>query len=222
MDIVILGPQGSGKDTQSDRIARELNLGVIHMGQFLRGVAKQDTPLGKEVYHYQNVLNEMVPSKILKQVLHMKIASFPREQGIIFEGIPRTMDQAEYFDAVLQEFGRDLDAVIVLEVSLSEAVKRITKRRVCEKCKKVLILGKDIKKEDEECPGCGGKIIQRMDDTEKGVRKRLEVFKEETIPVLKQYKKQNKVLEVDGNQTIEKVTEDILTELKKINDTYQN
>lgn len=216
MNLVILGAQGSGKDTQSEKIAEKFGFGTIHMGQFLREVARKDTPLGKEIYRYQNVLNEMVPSEILKQVLHLKIASFPREQGIVFEGIPRTMDQAGYFDEVLLEFGRKLDAVIDLNLSLEEAVRRISKRRVCEKCKKVLILDRDIESKDESCPDCGGNVIQRIDDTEKGVKKRLEVFKNETLPVLEHYKEKGLLIEIDGDQSIEKVEKDIIEKLKNI------
>jgi len=212
MNIVILGPQGSGKDTQAEKIAEKCHLEMIHMGKFLRDVAKQDTPLGKEVYHYQNVINEMVPSRILKEVLYMKIASYPREQGIMFEGVPRTMDQAQYFDEAVLESGRKIDAVINLKLSEGESIKRISIRRVCEKCKKLYILGKDLK-EKENCLACGGNIIQRIDDTDEGVKKRLKVFNEETLPVIDHYRKKGNLLEINGDQSIEEVFEEILDKL---------
>ncbi|MFA6047961.1 MAG: nucleoside monophosphate kinase [Parcubacteria group bacterium] len=215
MNIVILGPQGSGKDTQAEKIAEKFHLEIIHMGKFLREVAKQDTPLGKEVYHYQNEINEMVPSRILKEVLHMKIMSYSREQGIMFEGVPRTMDQALYFDEAVLESGRKIDAVINLKLSEEEAVKRISIRRICEKCKKLYILGKDIE-EGENCPDCGGNIIQRIDDTDAGIKKRLEVFNKETLPVIEHYKKKGNLVEINGDQSIEKVFEEIIGKLKSV------
>jgi adenylate kinase len=214
MNIIILGPQGSGKGTQAEKIAEKFDLEHIDMGKFLREVAKQDTPLGKEIYHYQNVINEMVPSRILREVLHVKINSMPREQGVIFEGVPRTMDQAEYFDEAILESGRKIDAVINLVLSEEESIKRISKRRICEKCKNVYILEKDINN-GENCPSCGGKIIQRLDDTDEGIRKRLKVFNEETLPVIEHYRKKSTLIEINGSQSIEEVFEEILSKLSR-------
>ena len=126
------------------------------------------------------------------------------------------MDQAEYFDKAVSESGRKIDKVIYVNISEEETVKRISKRWICEKCKKVLIKGKDIKSEKESCPDCQGKIIQRIDDTPEVIRKRLKVFQNETIPVIEHYKKQEKLTEVNGEQTIEKVFEGILAKLKDI------
>lgn len=213
MNIIVLGPQGSGKDTQTEMLAEKFNLERINMGNFLREVAKQNTPLGKEIYHYQNVAGAMVPSRILKEVLEIKLKSLPREQSVVFEGVPRTMDQAEYFDEIILESGRHIDSVIYINISEEETVKRISKRWICSDCKKILIKGKDIKSENEKCPECSGKIMQRIDDTEEVIKKRLKVFRDETIPVIEHYKKQEKLIEVDGAQTIEKVFEDILKKI---------
>jgi adenylate kinase len=217
MNLIILGPQGSGKDTQTEKISARFNLERVNMGNFLREVAKQDTPLGKEVYHYQNDLNEMVPSRILREVLGIKLASFPREQSIIFEGVPRTMDQAEYFDKAILESGRKIESVIYINVSEAETIKRISKRWICSKCKKTLIKGKDIKDEKEKCPACSGEIIQREDDTEKGIKKRLEVFNNETRPVVEHYRKKGTLVEVNGEQTQEEVFQEILGKINNDN-----
>ena len=102
MNIIVLGPQGSGKGTQAELLARKFHLEHIDMGKSLREVAKQDTPLGKEIYHIQNVTNTLVPSRILREVLHLKINSLPREQGILLEGVPRTPDQQGYLEEEIQ------------------------------------------------------------------------------------------------------------------------
>ena len=114
MNIIILGPQGSGKGTQAEMLAKKFNLEHIDMGKFLREVAKQDTPLGREIYQIQNVTNTLVPSRILREVLHLKVSSLPREQGILFEGVPRTVDQQKYLEEEVQASGRKIDAVVFI------------------------------------------------------------------------------------------------------------
>jgi adenylate kinase len=218
MNLVILGPQGSGKDTQTEKLAQKFSLERVNMGNFLREVAKQDTPLGKEIYHYQNDLNEMVPSRILREVLGIKLASFPREQSIIFEGVPRTLDQAEYFDSAILESGRKIDKVMCINVSEEETIKRISKRWICKKCRKILIKGKDIEDEKEKCPDCSGDIIQRKDDTKEGIKKRLQVYNHETIPVIDHYRKKGILVEINGEQTQEDVFEEILSKIKDISE----
>ena len=148
MNLVILGPQGSGKDTQTEMLAEKFSLERVNMGNFMREVAKLHTPLGKEIYQYQNVAGAMVPSRILKEVLGIKLASFAREQNIIFEGVPRTMEQAEYFDRILLESGRHVDKIVYINIPEEETLKRISKRWMCQKCKRILIKGKDIQSED--------------------------------------------------------------------------
>jgi adenylate kinase len=216
MNVVILGPQGSGKDTQAEKLANYFNLERVNMGNFLREVAKQDTPLGKEIYQYQNVTGTMVPSRILKEVLGIKLNSFSREQSIAFEGVPRTMEQAQYFDEAVKESGRKVDRVIYINISKEEALKRIARRRVCSKCERILITGKDIKDESEKCPDCGGDVILRIDDADEVIAKRLKVFQDETVPVIDYYKKQEKLLEINGEQSVEKVFADILVGLESI------
>jgi len=195
-------------------IARKFNLEHIDMGKTLRAVAKKDTPLGKEIYNIQNITKTLVPSRILREVLSLKLNSIAREQGIIFDGVPRTLDQTEYIEEMMQEVGRHIDKVIFINVSEEESLKRISKRRVCHDCRKVFILGKDIQ-EGDKCSKCGGEIFQREDDTSGGIKKRLEIFKTETTPVLEFYRQKGMLVEIDGNQTIEKVFEDIVNILEK-------
>jgi len=209
MNIIILGSQGSGKGTQAKKLAEKYNLVHIDMGKTLRQVARMDTPLGKEIYDIQNVTKTLVPSHILKEVLHLNLSSIPREQGIVFDGVPRNLEQLEYINTLLLEFGRHLEKVFFIKISEEEAVKRISKRVVCSKCKKVYILGKDIQSQKEKCPTCQGEIIQRIDDTEDGIKKRLEVFREETIPVIEKYKKIGILEEVNGEQWMEDVFKSI-------------
>lgn len=216
MNLVILGPQGSGKGTQAEKLADKFDLEHIDMGKFLREVAKMDTPLGREVYQIQNVTNTLVPSRILEEVFTIKLNGIQREKGIVFDGFPRNIDQMQYFEMAMQEFGRHTDAVLYVNLSEKEATKRISIRRVCEKCKAVYILGNDISDENKPCVKCGGKIIQRIDDTEAGIKKRLDVYKKETLPVVDYYREKDKLIEINGDQAIEEVFEDIVGKLDKI------
>lgn len=216
MNIIVLGPQGSGKGTQAEKIAEKFNLEHIDMGKSLREVAKQDTPLGKEIYQIQNVTNTLVPSRILREVLHLKINSLPREQGILFEGVPRTIDQQQYLEEEIHNSGRKIDAVIFINIPEEETMKRISKRWVCKKHQHVLIMGKDIQSEQDKCPIDGSEIFQRIDDTPAGIKKRLDVNQKETMPVVEDYRKRGLLLEIDGTPSIEKVFENILEKLKTI------
>lgn len=216
MNLVILGPQGSGKGTQAEKLAEKFDLEHVDMGKFLREVALLDTPLGREINEIINIKKELVDDKILKKVLHVKLQDLGREKGVVFDGVPRRKDQLAYFEEAMLEFGRKIDRVIAINLSEKESIKRISSRRVCEKCKATYILGKDIKSEKEVCPKCGGKIIFRPDDSEEGVKKRLNIFREETMPVMDYYKKQEKSADINGDQSIEKVFEEILEKIKDI------
>ncbi|MFA6382876.1 MAG: nucleoside monophosphate kinase [Parcubacteria group bacterium] len=217
MNIIILGPQGSGKGTQAELVAQKYKLEHIDMGKTLREVAKLDTPLGREIYSIQNVTKTLVPSRILKEVLHLKLNSLPREQGIVFDGVPRTMDQLEYMESALKEFGRATDKVILVNIPEAESIKRISRRWVCKKCNSVIIMGKDIQSENDQCPACEGPITQRKDDTPEGIKIRLRIFQEETMPVINYYKDKEVLVEINGLQPIEKVFADIAKSVEKSN-----
>lgn len=216
MNIIILGPQGSGKGTQAELLAKKFDLEHIEMGRFLREVAKLDTPLGKEIHETINIQGKLIDDKILKKVLHVKLGDLPREQGIVFDGVPRREDQLRYFEEAMLEFGRKIDAVIDINLPEKESIKRISKRRICRKNEHVLIIGKDIPSENEKCPICGSEIFQRIDDTPERIKTRLGIYYKDTKAVVDYYKKKGVLIEVDGRPSIEKVFENITEETKKI------
>lgn len=213
MNIIVLGPPGSGKGSQSNFLMEKFQLEHIDMGRFLREAAKIDSPLGKEINDIIFVKKTLVPSRIMKEILHLKLGSVPREQGLVFDGVPRAVDQMKYIDEALLEFGRKIDKVIFVKVSKEEVTKRIFKRWICESCKKILIMGKDIQNESDACPKCGGKIVKRADDTMEGIEKRWGVFEKETMPVIEEYRKRGVLIEINGEQTKQEVFAEILKKL---------
>ncbi|MFA5871449.1 MAG: nucleoside monophosphate kinase [Parcubacteria group bacterium] len=209
MNIIVLGPQGSGKGTQAELLAKKYNLEHIDMGKYLRVVAKLDTPLGKEIWQIQNVTKTLVPSRIMREVLHLKLNELPREQGIVFDGVPRNQEQMDYLESALQETGRKIDAVILINISEEESVRRICRRWTC-KNGHPLIMGVDVQSEKDKCPIDGSDIFQRADDTPEGVKKRLKVYHEETTPVIGYYKNKNLLIEIDGQQSVEEVFAEVV------------
>lgn len=216
MNIIILGPQGSGKGTQAELLAKKYGLEHIDVGRFLREVAAMETGLGKEVYEIINVRKELVPDHILEKILQLKLNDIDREQGVILDGMPRNLEQAGFLEKIFQSFGKKIEKVFFLDVSEEESIKRISKRWICAKCKAQFIMGKDIRNAREKCAKCGGGLEQRIDDTPEGIRKRLEVFRKETIPVLDYYKEKGMLVKIDGAQPIEKALEEITRQIEKI------
>lgn len=210
MNIIVLGKAGSGKGVQSEILAKKFNLEHIDMGRTLREFSQKEDAIGQEIYNIQNVEKTLVPSRILREVLHLKIGSFRSDQGIVFDGVPRTMDQEQYLEEALQEFGRKIDKVFFIDISQEESIQRISRRWNCLHCGRILIMGKDLKKETDSCPSCQGKINRRIDDTPEGVKKRLEVFQKETLPVLEYFKQKGVLVELNGEKTIEAVSQEIL------------
>jgi len=212
---VIIGPAGSGKGTQAEKLAKKFDLVHVDMGKTLRQVAKQDTQLGKRIREIIYVKKELVPMDIAKQVLHLNLGSIPREQGLVLDGVPRNEEQRQYIEEALLEFGRKVDQVFFVGISEEKAIKRISRRVVCDKCKAGFILGRDIENLTDPCPLCEGKIIRRADDTEEGVKKRFGVFRQETAPIIEEYRRRGLLFEIDGEKEIEEVFQEILKKLEK-------
>jgi len=209
VNLIVLGPQGSGKGTQAELLTKKYNLEHVNMGGMLRQVAKQVTPLGKKIDKIINVERTLIPNDILKEVLRLEIESLNREQSLIFDGVPRTLKQVSDFEEVLLQTGRKINKLIYINVSEDESIKRISKRWMCEKCRQVLIMGKDVKSPDDQCPTCESRIMQRADDTLEGVNKRLEIFHNETVPVIEYFREKGLMVEINGEQAMEEVFKDI-------------
>lgn len=213
MNLIIFGPQGSGKGTQADLLSEKYNLAHIETGQIFREISREETALGKNV---KDILNrkEMISDELTAEVLREKLRVVPIDVGIIIDSAPRTAGQVEPIEQMLAELRRPIDKAIYITLPYDESVARITKRYACTVCYRHFVIGKHITGHEEPCPTCGGPIMQRPDDTPEGVAKRLRTFYEVTIPVIDEYRERGMLIEVDGSQSVEKVFADITSKLE--------
>lgn len=207
---ILLGSAGSGKSTQAELLKSSLHLAHIDIGSELRAVAAQDTRLGRQVNDIINVRHEFVPDDVVFAVLTDAVHSVPETVGLLIDGIPRRESQIEKVLNLLKESKRSLNKVIFIDVPAAVSVERISKRYACGVCKRTYILGKNLIDSDKPCRYCGGRITQRADDTEEGVRKRHKIFHEETLPVVRYFGGTGQLLHVDGNQETYRVFRQIL------------
>lgn len=212
MNIIIFGPQGSGKGTQADLLAEKYNLSHIETGQIFREIGRENSELGKKIKDL-NDRKEMIPDEITVQVLEKCLKEVPLEMGIILDSAPRTIGQIAPVEKMLASLNRTIDRAIYITLPHDESVARITKRYACTVCYRHFVLGKHIQGHEDPCPTCGGPIMQRGDDTPDGVTKRLKFFYEGTMPVIDQYREKGLLIEVDGNQSVEKVFKDIIKQI---------
>lgn len=207
---ILLGSAGSGKSTQAELLKSSLHLAHIDIGSELRAVAAHDTALGRQVNEIINVKHEFVPDDVVFAVLKDAVRSVPESVGLLIDGIPRRESQVQRVLDLLGETGRSLHKVIFIDVPEAVSVERISKRYACEHCHRTYILGKNLIDAEKPCRYCGGKISQRADDTEEGVRKRHQIFREETMPVVEYFRQTGQLLSVDGQQETYRVFKQIL------------
>lgn len=213
MNLLIFGPQGSGKGTQADLLAEKFNLCHIETGHIFREIAREDTELGHTIKAL-NEQKEMIPDHITMDVLRHYLTPIPKEIGVILDSAPRTWGQIEPVEQLFAELGRDITKAIYITLPYATSVERITRRYACTVCYRHFVLGKDIQSSEQPCPTCSGPIMQRGDDTPEGIAKRLKVFYDTTVPVIEHYRERNMLLEVDGNLDIQSVFNQIVEGLQ--------
>jgi adenylate kinase len=192
--IIFLGPPGSGKGTQAEILAEDLKIKKISTGDILREAVAKGTELGQRAKSYME-RGELVPDEIILGIIEGAIND---EGGFILDGFPRNINQAKALDEMLSRKGLNITHVIFLDVPDEEIIKRITYRRVCLKCGAVYNLIFNPPKEDEICNNCGSKLVQREDDREEVVRKRLEVYRGSTEALVKIYEERGVLRKIDG------------------------
>lgn len=196
--LIMIGPPGSGKDTQAEFLVNALGYQEISSGQLIRQRATHDEELKKVLDSGGLVEDGLIDDEIISV-----FALLPEEQPVILNGYPRTKEQAERLAKILAENNRRVDQVIYIKTKDSNLIERIGKRRVCVSC------GHFTDDSGAKCPECGGGLAIRDDDTPDSVKRRLELFHKETEPVINYYKELGVLAEVDGNPSVEIVRENI-------------
>ncbi len=215
MNLILLGPPGSGKGTQAKKIVEKYGIPQISTGDMLREAVAKGTELGKEAKKYMDA-GQLVPDEVVIGIVKERLQQPDCEKGFILDGFPRTIAQAEALDKILEEMGKKIDAVINIQVPEEEVVKRIVYRRTCKNCGAVYHLIYNPPKEDNKCDKCGGELYQRDDDKEETVRKRYKVYKEQTEPLVEYYAKKGILYNIDGTKSIDEVFQEIDKILQKL------
>jgi len=203
MRVILLGPQGAGKGTQAQRLADKVGATHISTGEIVRAEIKSDSELGKKVQDY-NDRGELVPDEI---IVEMAKPYLNDADAWLLDGFPRNEAQAKALDEALDEIGEDLDAVVALEAPDDALVERLSGRRQSQATGKIYHVEHDPPPEDGDDPG---PFIQRDDDAEEAIRRRLEIYHDQTEPLKDYYAERDLLVTVDAEQEIQKVTEDIL------------
>ncbi len=184
--VIFLGPPGAGKGTQSQLLKERDNFIQISTGDILREAVKNQTSLGLQAKKFMDE-GKLVPDDLILNIISEKLEEL-KDKNIIFDGFPRTVAQAEGLKDMLSKIGRKIDAVILFDIPDEEVVKRLSGRRVCPNCGAVYHLIYNPPKNDNVCDKCGTPLIQREDDREEVIRKRLEVYHQQTAPLIDYYK----------------------------------
>ena len=213
MRLILFGSPGVGKGTQAKILSEKLQIPHISTGDILRESVKEQTEAGKKAAEIMN-RGELVPDNVMIEIIKDRLNKPDSQKGFILDGFPRTEVQAEELDNLRHEMSIDQASVINLTADEEEIIKRLNRRRACRKCARIFTL-KEIEGLDI-CPNCGkeNSFYLRDDDKEDVIRKRLEVFKSATMPVLMYYQNKGKVIAVDGIGSVNEINDSILSALE--------
>ena len=216
MRLILFGSPGVGKGTQAKIISKNLNIPHISTGDILRKAVKDQTDLGKRAGELMSK-GELVPDDLMIAMIKEVLTSDECKNGFILDGFPRTTVQAEALDKLFAQIKIDNAILIHIIADEKEIIKRLNNRRACKECGHIFIL-KEIEGLDT-CPNCGAKnsFYLRNDDKEEVIKNRLDIFNSSTLPVLGYYEKKDRVIEVNGFDTVENVNKKIVDSLKKKN-----
>jgi len=211
MRVILLGPPGCGKGTQAEIICKNFEIPHISTGDILRDNVKRGTEIGSRAKSFMDS-GSLVPDEIIIGTIKDRFSEDDCKNGFLLDGFPRTIAQAEALDKLLKKMKIHLDYIINIDVPDENIINRISKRLSCSNCGDVYNLMFKKPKKEMVCDSCGFMLHQRDDDKEEVIRNRLEVYRKQTAPLIQYYNK--KIMNVDGEQSINEVTKDILKILK--------
>ena len=212
MYIIFLGAPGAGKGTQAVNVARELNLVHIASGDLFRQAMEQGTEIGIQAKSYMEK-GMLVPDKITARMVLERMSAPDCEPGVILDGFPRNLQQAEALDKVLAKQAKAVDRVVYIKVSEEELLRRLSGRWICRHCQTPYHTINSPPRVWGKCDKCGGELYQRPDDTVETVKRRLQVYFAQTAPLINYYTQVGKLVEVDGEEGIDEVGRRIVATL---------
>jgi adenylate kinase len=203
--LVFLGPPGAGKGTQAKLLSQRM--GVLHIatGDLLREAVKNQTPLGKKAKEYMD-RGELVPDELIVQLIE---ETMPKDGNVILDGFPRTVNQALALEEMLKGKGEKISKVLFFDVPDEVIIDRLSGRRVCSKCGAVYHVKYNPPKIEGVCDLCGGSLVQRDDDREEVVKKRLEVYRKQTQPLIEFYQDRGIIYRLDAEKGVEELFEEV-------------
>ena len=213
----MVGPPGAGKGTQAQFIASNLSIPKISTGDIFRANVSGGTELGKLAKEYMD-RGDLVPDEVTVAMVRDRLGEPDAPEGFLLDGFPRNVPQAVILNKMLAEFGTALDVVLELVVDDEEVVRRLAGRRTCRSCGKVWHVVFDPSSKEGVCDACGGELFQRDDDREDTIRHRLEVYQEQTSPLISFYADEGILQGVDATGPVEEITQRAMAELRRFVD----
>ncbi len=208
LNLVLLGPPGSGKGTQGERLQEDLRLPYYATGDILRAAVREETELGATAKSYMD-RGDLVPDEVIVGVIAERIDSAEAADGFILDGFPRTIPQAEALDAKLKQLGREVSGVLLIDVSDQEVMRRLGGRRTCAENGHVFHVEFNPPKQEGVCDLDGSALIVREDDKPEVIGKRLETYHAKTEPLVEHYDRQSLLRRIDGTAAPEEVEEEV-------------
>lgn len=208
LNLILLGPPGAGKGTQSDRLREDFGLAHISTGDMLRAQVSEGTELGRAAQQYMNA-GELVPDEVIIGMITQRIGADDARDGFLLDGFPRNEEQADALGRALAQLDRHLLAALLIDVSDEEVVRRLAGRRVCTKNGHVYHVEFDPPKHEDMCDQDGSRLIQRDDDKEETIRRRLEVYHQQTAPLVDYYERSGLLRRFDGRRSPDEVHDHI-------------
>ena len=214
MRVVLVGPPGAGKGTQAQFIASHLTIPTISTGEIFRSNVSTGTELGRAAKAYMD-RGDLVPDEVTIAMVGDRLQEDDAQAGFLLDGFPRNVPQAETLKKMLTEWDTKLDLVVELVVDDDEVVRRLSGRRTCRRCGHVWHVLFDPPSRSERCDDCGGELFQRDDDREETIRHRLDVYQQQTQPLITFYADEGILLGVDATGPVEEITDRALSALRR-------
>ncbi len=213
MNLILLGPPGCGKGTQAKMLTEKHHIPQISTGDILRKAVKQETPMGVEAKNYMNA-GKLVPDEVVIGIIQDRLKQSDCENGFILDGFPRTVVQAEALDSTLTSMQKKIEHALSITVADEELLGRLTGRRTCRSCGAMYHVMFNPPKKEGVCDACSGELYQRDDDTEETIRNRLNVYNQQTAPLIDYYQAKGLLRNIAGTGKIEEILEKILAVLE--------